>query len=71
MNGNDWERACAYDEAIRDAADEVLWASKDDDYKRDEYVRLVARVIASVYGMRPMSVRDDIQRALGDAASQL
>lgn len=43
----------------------------ENDWKRDEYVRLVARVIANVYGMRPMSVRDDIQSALGDAASRL
>ena len=26
MNGNDWKRACAYDEAIRDARGAVRWA---------------------------------------------
>lgn len=71
MDENNWTGTCAYDEAVRDAADEVLWASKDDDYKRDEYVRLVARVIANVYGTRPMSVRSDILSALEDAASRL
>lgn len=49
-----------YAEAVADAADEVLWASKGDETLRDEYIRLAARIVADIYSERPVEVRSDI-----------
>lgn len=46
-----------YAEAVIDAADEVLWASKGDEALRGEYIRLAARIVADIFNKRPIEVR--------------
>lgn len=60
-----------YAEAVADAADEVLWASKGDETLRDEYIRLAARIVADIYSERPVEVRGDITDMADLMASQL
>lgn len=60
-----------YAEAVADAADEVLWASKGDEALRGEYIRLAARIVADIFNERPIEVRSDITDMADLMASQL
>lgn len=52
--------AYGYAEAVIDAADEVLWASKGDEALRGEYIRLAARIVADIFNKRHIEVRGNI-----------
>lgn len=59
-----------YAEAVIDAADEVLWASKGDEALRGEYIRLAARIVADIFNERPIEVRGYISDMADLMASQ-
>ena len=70
-NENTIRDGYGYAEAVADAADEVLWASKGDETLRAEYIRLAARIVADIYSERPVEVRSDITDMADLMASQL